>query len=90
MSPEELRYVQEYLNEWDFWGLHWQIVRTALASVADTAIIPMQDYLGLGSDARMNTPSTVDVNWKWRMGTDGMSDELAASIKKFAVNYRRI
>ena len=90
MSPEELRYVQEYLNEWDFWGLHWQIVRTALASVADTAIIPMQDYLGLGSDARMNTPSTVDVNWKWRMGTDGMSDELAASIKKFAVNYTRI
>lgn len=90
MSAEELAFVQEYLHEPDFWGLHWQVVRTALASVADTAIVPMQDYLGLGSEARMNTPSTVGINWKWRMGKDAMSDELAESIKKMAKNYGRI
>ena len=48
--------------------LPWEFVRAAMSSVADLAIIPMQDYLGLGSEARINIPSTLGINWKWRMG----------------------
>ena len=46
----------------------WEFVRAAMSSVADMAIIPMQDYLGLGSEARINIPSTLGTNWMWRMG----------------------
>ena len=47
--------------------VEWEFIRAALACVADTAIIPMQDYLGLGKEARINTPSTLGDNWKWRL-----------------------
>jgi 4-alpha-glucanotransferase len=57
-------------------------IRAALGSVAQTAIIPMQDYLALGSEARMNTPSTTGSNWQWRMIPGAASPELAAHVKK--------
>ncbi len=47
--------------------IHWDLIRTALASVADTAIVPMQDLLGLGSEARMNLPGSASGNWGWRL-----------------------
>ena len=46
--------------------INWDFIRAVLASVADTAIIPLQDVLGLGSEARMNTPNTTSGNWSWR------------------------
>lgn len=46
--------------------INWDFIRAVLASVADTAIIPLQDVLGLGSEARMNTPNTMTGNWRWR------------------------
>jgi 4-alpha-glucanotransferase len=46
--------------------MHWVMIRALLASVADTAIVPLQDVLGLGSDARMNVPATLGRNWRWR------------------------
>ena len=55
-------------------------VRTAIESIADTVIIPMQDLLGLDNSARMNTPSTIGNNWLWRMTKDAASDELANSV----------
>lgn len=58
-------------------GVELEIVRAAMASVSDTAIIPMQDYLGCGSEARINTPSTIGNNWKWRMSLDELHDEAA-------------
>ena len=45
---------------------NWDIIRLALSSVADTAIVPLQDLLGLGSEARMNYPSRPTGNWGWR------------------------
>ncbi len=57
-----------------------KMIRTALGSVADTAVIPMQDILGLGGEARMNVPSTLGTNWKWRMKKDAINDELAARL----------
>ena len=64
-------------------------VRAALASVADTAIIPIQDYLEMGGEARMNTPSTLGDNWKWRLKKDICSEELADNIRNLTTLYGR-
>jgi 4-alpha-glucanotransferase len=62
--------------------MHWAFIRAAFASVARLAIVPLQDFLGLGSEARMNTPSRSDGNWGWRFSanalTDGLAEKLAA------------
>lgn len=68
---------------------HWSFIRLALSSVADTAIIPMQDYLGLGEEARLNTPSTLGDNWKWRMQKGQFTEELAGKMKRLAWIYGR-
>ena len=56
--------------------LHWDCIRTVLSSVADTVIIPMQDYFGLGNEARMNTPGIGEGNWQWRMREESFDDGL--------------
>ena len=60
-----------------------------MASCADTAIFQMQDYLGLGNEARMNFPSTMGENWRWRMREGALTDELAASIVELTQTYGR-
>jgi len=62
----------------------WALIRTALESTSVLAIIPMQDLLGLGSDARMNVPGTVDGNWSWRFTWDQVSPDLAQQV--YALN----
>jgi 4-alpha-glucanotransferase len=63
-------------------GMHWAFIRGAFSSVSKLAIVPLQDVLGLGSDARMNTPSHSNGNWGWRlkpgMLTRDLEDKLAA------------
>jgi len=63
-------------------GLPWAMCRAAWQSVADTAIVPMQDLLGLGGDARMNVPGTQEGNWAWRMGVGAMSVALAGRVRE--------
>lgn len=70
--------------------IHHVLVRLALSSVADTAIIPMQDYLGLGAEARINTPSTLGYNWKWRMKAGAFTEELADEIYALTKMYGRL
>lgn len=70
--------------------VEWEFIRAAISSVADTAIIPMQDYLGLDETARINTPSTLGNNWKWRMKKGVCTDELAERIKKLCKLYGRL
>ncbi len=65
------------------------MIRAALASVADTAVIPMQDWLELGADARMNTPGTVSGNWQWRADGAAFTDALAAEIARMSKLYGR-
>ena len=67
----------------------WEFVRAAMSSVADMAIIPMQDYLGLGSEARINIPSTLGINWMWRMGNGDFTKELAGRIRSMTKLYGR-
>ena len=68
----------------------WAFIRCALASVSDTAIIPMQDYLGLDNAARINTPSTIGDNWKWRLVKGQLTDKLAKKIYHLNEIYARI
>lgn len=69
--------------------VHWEMIKLAMSTKANTCIIPIQDYLGLGSEARMNTPGTVGVNnWSWRL-TEIPSIELAKKIKEVTEEYDR-
>lgn len=71
-------------------GAAWGLIRTAMASVADTCIIPMQDYLNLGDEARINTPSTLGGNWIWRMAEGADDAALAARIRDLTRLYGRL
>ena len=64
--------------------LNWKFIKSAMASVADTAVIPIQDYLGLGTEARINVPSTLGTNWKWRLKNGACTDELANRMNELA------
>ncbi len=68
----------------------WDFIRMAQSSVAALCVIPMQDYLGLGKEARINTPSTLGNNWKWRLKKGQITDELASDIRKMTKLYGRI
>ena len=72
---------------------HWRGLKIRrgqrVASVAKLAVIPLQDYLGLGGEARMNTPSTLGLNWKWRLLPDEFSKELAAKCRDMAWVFGR-
>ena len=85
-------YAREYMRNEGSEGeqLAWDFICTALRSVADMAIIPIQDYLALGSEARINTPSTLGDNWKWRMLPGEFTDELAERMRRAAKLYGRI
>ena len=68
----------------------WAVISLALSSVADTAIIPMQDYLCLGAKARMNQPSTIGGNWRWRMTHEQFTDQLVRKIRTLTEVYGRM
>jgi 4-alpha-glucanotransferase len=65
------------------------MVRSVLSSVADTAILPLQDLLGLGNEARMNHPGTVGSNWRWRCSPGALTDQLANRLAELGVLYER-
>lgn len=69
--------------------IHWDFIRLALMSAADTAIIPMQDVLGLGSEARMNRPGTAQGNWRWRFTFDMLTDDIKNRLRDLTVRSRR-
>jgi len=69
--------------------IHWTFIRALMASVADTVLFPMQDVLGLGSEARMNTPATASGNWRWRMRHGAATPALAARLRQMAQLYGR-
>jgi 4-alpha-glucanotransferase len=79
----------EYLGEAGDLEIHWAMIRTVYASVARLAIIPMQDFLGLGSEARMNKPGTLEGKWAWRLDEADLTAELAERVRKLAVTYGR-
>ncbi len=70
--------------------IHWKMIRAVLGSVADTAIIPLQDYLGLDDSARINTPSSLGGNWNWRLCADALTAELEEKMRGLAALYGRL
>lgn len=87
ISDEELDFCREYIDANE--NIPQKLIRTALASVSDTAVIQMQDYLGLGSECRMNMPSSVGGNWSWRVKKSDLTDELAEKIFRLSKLYGR-
>ncbi|MBL8150714.1 MAG: 4-alpha-glucanotransferase [Blastocatellia bacterium] len=82
------KYCLEYLNT-DGKEIHWDFIRAAYASVSDIAIVPAQDILGLGSDARMNLPASQQGNWNWRMISGSLTTQLAEKLAAMGTIYGR-
>lgn len=89
MGRKDLAFAKNYLNVKRTAAVCDQLIRAALGCVADTAIIPIQDYLELGSEARINTPSTLGGNWEWRMERDACTPELSKHMLELARLYGR-
>jgi len=70
-------------------AVHWDMIRVALASVADTAIVPLQDVLGLGTTARMNLPGTGQHNWSWRLQPQQLRPHLSEQLSTLTRTYGR-
>ena len=85
----EREFCKRYLNT-DGREIHWDFIRTVLASVANTALIPLQDVLGLGTEARMNLPASTSGNWAWRYQAGALTDDLRQRLKELTGLYGRI
>jgi 4-alpha-glucanotransferase len=78
-----------YLGEVSSWGIHWDLIRVAWSSVANQAIVPLQDLFGLGSEARMNFPSKPEGNWEWRYQSGDLKPEYARRLKMLTETFGR-
>jgi 4-alpha-glucanotransferase len=89
-SPEIRQRVFRYLGrEVPAEEIHWELIRVAMMSVANMAIFPMQDVLGLGEEARMNRPATTEGNWQWRLLPDQLTSSLAKRLLQMTEIYGR-
>jgi len=77
-----------YLNT-DGKEIHWDFIRGVWQTVANTAVVPLQDLLGLGNEARMNLPNSTEGNWSWRFNADALTDELTQRLKELTELYGR-
>jgi 4-alpha-glucanotransferase len=91
-SNAEIEHEREYARRYlalDGEEVHWSFIRTVLASVADTAIVPAQDLLGLGSEARMNRPGTAGGNWRWRLMPGQLTPDVTRRLSVMTATYDR-
>ena len=88
-KEEDRQFARDYLNSRSDDEIHWNAIRGAWSSVASMAISPVQDFLGLGSEARINTPGVAAGNWQWRLRHGVLTDELAERIAKLTRVYSR-
>jgi len=88
-SADAVAYAKAYMNLTEEEGLVWGVIRTAMSSVAELCVIPMQDVLDLGAEARMNFPGTnTDDNWTWR--AEAGFEDLAGRLHDLTALYCRI
>ncbi len=91
-TPEEIQAerlrAKKYMNT-EGEEIHWDFIRLAFASVANTAIVPLQDVLGLGSEARMNLPGRPDGNWEWRFQARALTPEIKNRLRELVDLYER-
>jgi len=84
----EKAFARAYLGT-DGAEMNWVLIRAALASVASLAVVPAQDVLGLGSEARMNRPATAGGNWRWRLREGALGPALAERLGELCALYER-
>ena len=90
-TEEAVTYATEYMHLTEEEGFVWGTIRTAMASVSEICIVPLQDYLDLGGEARMNFPGTMTGNnWTWRLTPGAIPEDLAGRIRKLAELYCRM
>jgi 4-alpha-glucanotransferase len=89
-NKEDVAMAIDYLALSKEEGYHWGFIRGAWSSVAETAIAPMQDFLGLGTEHRMNMPSTIGGNWEWRLSEEDLTDGLAQKMYGLTKLYGRL
>ena len=89
LTPEERQRALRYLHSTGR-AVHWDMIRAVLASVADTAIVPLQDVLGLGTTARMNLPGTNQHNWRWRLQPRQLNARLSKRLRTLTHTYGRL
>ena len=93
MRPADRKMALEYLDRNDFSSdeeLAFAFIKLAMSSVSALCVIPMQDYLALGSSARINTPSTLGGNWVWRMKKGAFTKKLAKKMRRITKLYARL
>lgn len=83
------RYLGSYVGMKFGDEVNWKFIEMAYKSIANYAIVQMQDILGLGSEARINIPSTLGGNWSWRIAKDALNGDIAARLKNLAITYNR-
>jgi 4-alpha-glucanotransferase len=88
-SDQERTFTQLYLGR-DGSDMAWDLIRIALASVADTAVVPMQDLFSLGTEARMNMPGRLGGNWGWRYTPDMLRPDVAERLRLLTQIYGRL
>jgi 4-alpha-glucanotransferase len=69
---------------------HWGLIELALSTPAQTAVIPVQDLLGLGSEARLNRPGTAEGNWTWRLSPGALGSDMASRFRRLVEKYGRL
>ncbi|MBE6811205.1 MAG: 4-alpha-glucanotransferase [Ruminococcaceae bacterium] len=84
-----VKQAKDYFNYQGDSGFNWAMIKAAMSSVADTCVIPMADFMGLDSTARINTPSTLGENWTWRIDGGCINNWLANIIKENTRLYGR-
>lgn len=90
VAEADRRFAEEYVDVRSEETAARSFIRVAFMSVADTCIIPMQDYLNLGDEARINEPSTLGGNWEWRMLKGACDKNLALEMRHLAQLYGRL
>jgi 4-alpha-glucanotransferase len=85
----EKQRARDYLNT-DGTEINWVMIRALLNSVANTTIFPLQDLLGLGSEARMNTPGKASGNWRWRFRKEALTPETISRMQHLTQIYDRL
>lgn len=89
-DPNEVAHARQYLRIKPDDSFNWGMISAAMATRADTAILQMQDFLGLDNTARINTPSKAEGNWQWRIDYSCINDWLAKIIYDTTALYRRL
>ncbi|HEX3034110.1 MAG TPA: 4-alpha-glucanotransferase [Thermodesulfobacteriota bacterium] len=89
-NPDNKRRVFKYIgHEVSEENVHWEFIRLAMSSIANTVIFPMQDILGLGEEAKMNLPATANGNWQWRLKPEQITPSVVEKLREITEIYGR-